>query len=116
MRNALSKPEAISRIELAKQLLRAAGLDLWADKLSDDQRVYEMDDGGMGSFSFVADRTVAYPAAKASYRDDDDVEVHITLYVDKSERPTEVDFWKVDFERLISFPSPNQLTEVQAIK
>ena len=116
MRNAFSKPETISRIELTKHLLRAAGLNRCADDLSDDQPVYDMEDGGMGSFSFVPSRETAYPVSKASYKDDDGVEVRITLFVDGSQQPTEVEFWKVDFERLISFPSPNQLTEVQAIR
>ena len=116
MRTAFSRPEAISRIGLAKHLLRSAGLAHRADDLSDDQPVYEMDDGRMGSFSFAPSHQVSRPSVQATYTDDDDVEVHITLYLrEEDEQPTEVELWKVNFERLVSFPSPNQVKSVQAV-
>lgn len=115
MRTAFRKAEAISRIELAKHLLRRAGLAHRADELSDEQPVYEMEDGQMGSFSFAPSQEAGRPLAVATYTDDDAVDVHITLYVGEDGRPTEVELWKVNFDGLVSFPSPNQVTDVQAV-
>jgi hypothetical protein len=115
MRTAFSRPEAISRIGLVKHLLRSAGLAHRADDLSDDQPVYEMDDGRMGSFSFAPSHQNSRPSVQATYTDDDDVEVQITLYVRGDDQPTEVELWKINFEPLVSFPSPNQVKNVQAV-
>jgi len=115
MRTEFSRPEAISRIGLAKHLLRSAGLADRADELSDDRPVYEMDDGRMGSFSFGPSHQVSRPSVQATYTDDDDVEVHITLFVRDDGQPAEVELWKVNFERLISFPSSNQVKDVRAV-
>ena len=115
MRTAFSRPEAISRIGLAKHLLRSAGLPHRAEELSDDQPVYEMDDGRMGSFSFEPSHQVSRPSVQATYTDDDEVDVHITLYVRDDDQPAEVELWKVNFERLISFPSPNQVKDVRVV-
>jgi hypothetical protein len=109
MATALNHEAARSRLDLTRWLLRAAGLPEVADKLRDDQPVLPMDDGGMGSFALVLLPGGGSPVGEATYEDDDGVEVRITLFVDENNEPVQVDFWKVDFAPLISFPSHNQL-------
>jgi hypothetical protein len=109
MATALNHEAARSRLDLTRWLLRAAGLPGAADKLDDDEPVLPMDDGGMGSFRLVPLPCGGNPVAEATYEDDDGVEVRITLFVDENDEPVQVDFWKIDFTPLISFPSHNQL-------
>lgn len=63
----------------------------------------------MGSFALVPLPNGGEPVAETTYEDDDGVEVRITLFVDENDEPVQVDFWKVDFAPLISFPFHNQL-------
>jgi hypothetical protein len=77
--------------------------------------VVDMQDGGMGSIKFV--RTVPQKygktLAEAKYMDDDGVPVLISINADREEKLMEVDFWKVDFSRLRTFPKPSQLIELR---
>lgn len=115
MTKALDKQSAISRLDLTRWLLRAAGLPNAADELRDDQAVFPLDDGAMGSFALVPSPPRGKAVAEADYEDEDGVEVLITLFVDDKDQPVEVDFWKVDFAPTINFPSQNQLKAVRAI-
>ena len=74
-----------------------------------------MHDGGMGSFTLVPSYSGGDAVAEATYEDDDGVEVLITLFVDEAEQPVQVDFWRVDFAPLMSFPSQNQLKDVKSV-
>lgn len=71
-------------------------------------KAIDCQDGGMGSISFYyPDFQKTAPllvACEASYTDADGVLVSIALMVDKSGNPWEMDFWKVDFSPLITYP------------
>lgn len=72
--------------------------------------VCSMSDGGMGSLRI-------YPNGKANnytfgreissiqFRDQDDVDVIVSLYIDTSGDLFELDVWKTDYSPLIQFPA-----------
>lgn len=69
--------------------------------------VRAMDDGGMGSLRFASDRldrTFGRIVAKATFLDDDGVDVRVALIVDDRGELFEVDVWKVDFSPLHRIP------------
>ncbi len=76
-------------------------------------KVSEMDDGGMGSLLFEAndtkDRKVWNVVGNAEFDDRDGTPVSLGLNIDQNEKLFELDVWKVDYSKLISFPDPDQL-------
>ena len=79
----------------------------------DSAKVFDMNDGGMGSIRFQTkngeDRQFGAWIAGADYYDIDDVLVQITINVDQDGRLFEIDSWKMDYSKLIRYPEPNQL-------
>jgi hypothetical protein len=76
-----------------------------------------MDDGSMGGY-YVGGRDRNVPVkvkATASYKDCDGVDVFISLYLDESGVPKEVEFWKVNFDKLLKFPTDNELFDVSCL-
>jgi hypothetical protein len=79
-------------------------------------RVVDMDDGGMGSLHFVistneATRCRDHDIVTGTFKDLDGVDVFATLDVDKDGGLYELDVWKVDFTRLLSWPSPGKIVK-----
>jgi hypothetical protein len=76
------------------------------------QRVVDMNDGGMGSIKFLRtdERLFGRALAEAEYVDQDGVTVSIAFNLDKNGDLFEVDFWKVDFSSLSTYPKSDQLT------
>lgn len=80
--------------------------DAWIETL----RVMDMDDGGMGSLSFVvatsepSPRRVTVCRAAVQFTDADGVEVIASLNAGEDGVPFELDVWKTDFSRLIRIP------------
>jgi len=78
----------------------------WKDALL----VQTMDDGGMGSILLFPNgwserkRLLGSVASKLEFRDEDGVDVLVSLNVDKEGELFEVDVWKVDFSPLIRIP------------
>lgn len=77
-------------------------------------RVREMDDGGMGSLRFecaesLANRTLGPRIAGAEFEDEDGVPVSIVLNADQDHQLFELDVWKVNFDRLMAWPSRDAL-------
>lgn len=76
-------------------------------------KVIEMEDGGMGSLLFFngknEDRKLGHVVNQAEFIDSDDIIVSIALNLDEDGQLFELDFWKVNFEKLINMPSPSQL-------
>lgn len=76
-------------------------------------RVDDMGDGAMGSISFMSSsglpRVFGRCAVSAEYIDTDGVNVSIALNLDECGGLFELDFWKVDFSTLRSYPRPADL-------
>lgn len=75
------------------------------------EEVYEYEGGIMGSINFAGSDPDAYNGdlIQAEYKDVDGVDVVITLTKDKSNRLLDLDFWKIDFSKLIRYPKPELL-------
>lgn len=95
--------------KLLHQLVTLANMALgdgWSDQLS----VRPMVDGGMGSLrlfpggNFQLDRRVGKLVSEMQFQDRDGVAVVASLYLDEEGKLFELDMWKTDFSRLISFP------------
>ena len=73
--------------------------------------VTDLDDGGMGSLEFVTDRKRAFgrELIVRKYIDVDNVDVWISINLDDQDELFELDVWKVNFERLLKFPTPELL-------
>ena len=76
-------------------------------------RVSEMDDGGMGSLLFegkdTKDRKLGNVIGNAEFDDRDGTPVSLGLNIDEDNQLFELDVWKVDYSRLISFPNACEL-------
>lgn len=73
------------------------------------EEVKDMDDGGMGSIQFYydgvcSDEHVGRCRLEGKFLDQDKVLVVFTIFLDSRNRISEVDFWKVNFDQLISLP------------
>ena len=75
--------------------------------------VEDMADGGMGGITFVgqsaASRRFGRTLAEAEYIDSDGVPVLIGLSLDDKGALYELDFWKVDYSPLCTYPTPARL-------
>jgi hypothetical protein len=80
-----------------------------------EYRVKNMKDGGMGSIKFLStkynenERLFGEVIAEAEFVDIDGIIVSITLNIDKNSELYEMDFWKVDFSPLKSYPTPDKI-------
>jgi hypothetical protein len=72
--------------------------------------VQNMNDGQMGSLylfpngEVTLNRTFNKCISQYSFKDQDDVEVIVSLNIDEKEQLMELDVWKVNFDKLLSFP------------
>lgn len=90
-------------------LLTQAGLSPEAYPYSEEVDEYE--GGKMGSISVGGNPdTYAGDIIQAHYTDTDGTDVVITLTRDADNRLLDLDFWKVDFSRLLAYPAPAQLS------
>ena len=73
--------------------------------------VEDMQDGGMGSIQFGNrnGRSFGRDIVQVKYIDRDGVPVFITLVEDDQGALLELEFWKVNFEKLLEFPTPTQV-------
>jgi len=86
---------------------KAANLSVnWSTLLVED-----LDDGGMGSFriGIRGNRKLGSVASECHFTDSDGVMVLLALNLDEAGQPFELDSWKVDFGRLVEFPSAGQV-------
>lgn len=70
-----------------------------------------MKDGGMGSITCDLDgsRTRKIDLTEAHYVDSDDQLVIITLTLNEHDELYELDFWKTDFSKLKTYPTPEKI-------
>jgi hypothetical protein len=73
--------------------------------------VRDLKDGSMGSISFDLDNSQLRKAkiAAAKYLDEDGILVDIELTTDNNGNLYELDFWKIDFSPLKSYPTIEKL-------
>jgi len=75
-----------------------------------DELVDEYEDGKMGSISLGGDvNAYAGDLIKVEYIDSDETPVVITLTHDDKNRLLDLDFWKIDFSKLIEYPTPDKI-------
>jgi hypothetical protein len=72
---------------------------------------FEYEGGKMGSINLVNENQGEYKGdiAIAQYIDSDGVIVMITLTIDTNNNLLDLDFWKVNFEKLLKYPIPENL-------
>lgn len=72
---------------------------------------FEYEGGKMGSINLVNEKQAEYKGdiAIAQYIDSDGIIVMITLTIDTNNSLLDLDFWKVNFEKLITYPKPADL-------
>jgi hypothetical protein len=73
---------------------------------------FEYEAGKMGSINLVNKNQGEYKGdiAIAQYIDSDGIIVMITLTIDSNDNLLDLDFWKTNFEKLLKYPSPSDLT------
>jgi len=72
--------------------------------------VIEYEGGVMGSISMGENADdYAGDLIQVEYIDSDNIPVVITLTKDKNNQLLDLDFWKTDFSKLITYPKPEQV-------
>ena len=102
------RPIRQNEIDLIHFLLSKLNLDPQDYPIS--EQVDEYEGGKMGSIS-LGGKVDAYDGdlIQAEYVDTDGTPVVITLTKDNQNHLLDLDFWKVDFSKLINYPRPDQL-------
>lgn len=95
---------------LIEYLLTQLGLSLGDYPIAD--MVVEYEGGVMGSISMCDEGADNYAGdlIQVEYTDVDGVPVIITLTKDNNNQLLDLDFWKEDFSKLISYPKPEQVS------
>ena len=79
-------------------------------------KVVDIDNGGMGGVRVVHglgdQQRFGSEIGRASYIDSDGIEVNIAVNIDLNDNFMELDFWKVDFSPLLSFPKQEELWSI----
>lgn len=79
----------------------------------DKLKVVDADDGGMGGVRFQTGsstgRVFGSELARLTYVDVDGIPVSITLNLDSDGNLFELDFWKIDFSPLLTYPEGQRL-------
>ena len=105
------KPPTLE-ILIIQELLTKSGINLNAD-WKNQLLVTPMSDGNMGSLKLSFDtennsfRQFGREVSQLSFVDTDGIEVLVSLFVDKQGNLFELDVWKTDFSKLLSFPFVN---------
>ena len=85
-------------------------LNLNPDDYAVDEYVDEYEGGKMGSISLGGDvNAYAGDLIQVEYIDSDETPVVITLTKDDKGHLLDLDFWKVDFSKLIDYPTPEKI-------
>ena len=89
-------------------------LQLNTEQYPINEDVEEYEGGKMGSISLGNPMISQYKddLIQAKYKDSDGTEVVITLTQCAKNQLLDLDFWKVDFSKLITYPKPKDLTFV----
>jgi len=95
---------------LIKFLLEKLGLN--TEQYPINEEIEEYEGGNMGSICMGNPDFSAYKddLIQAKYEDSDGTQVLITLTQCAKNQLLDLDFWKVDFSKLITYPKPEDLT------
>jgi len=108
---ATNKTRLVKETELIliRFLLYKAGVKMEDFPIS--KTAFEYEGGKMGSINLVYENEGEYDSdiIQAQYIDTDNVIVMITLTKDKNNQLLDLDFWKVSFEKLETYPTPEDL-------
>lgn len=75
-----------------------------------DEYVDEYEGGKMGSISLGGDVDgYLEDLIQVEYIDSDEIPVVITLTKDNKNHLLDLDFWKIDFSKLIDYPTPDRI-------
>jgi hypothetical protein len=98
---------------LIKYLIESCGLTISEFPISENVDEYE--GGIMGSINLAGSDPDLYDSdlIQAEYTDSDGIAVIITLTRDKNNRLLDLDFWKMNFSKLIRYPVPEKLTIIK---
>ncbi len=90
-------------------------LDLDLEKYPINEDVEEYENGKMGSISMGNPEISPYKndLIQANYIDSDGIVVVISLTQDTDNQLLDLDFWKVDFSKLLTYPTPEGLFFVE---
>lgn len=94
-------------------LLQKLELNLAEYPINEDVEEYE--GGKMGSISMGNPDVSPYAGdlIQANYVDSDGTDVVITLTIDANNQLLDLDFWKVDFSKLLTYPKPEDLVSAE---
>jgi hypothetical protein len=71
-----------------------------------------MEDGGMGSLLIQPGSSITeFGVSEKYFHDSDGVLVTAKLNTTREGKPAEIDIWKVDFSKLKSWPTTNELSD-----
>jgi hypothetical protein len=102
------RPVRQNELELIQFLL--IKLDLNPVDYPVDDLVDEYEGGKMGSISLGGNPDAyAGDLIRVEYIDSDQTPVVITLTHDETGRLLDLDFWKVDFSKLLDYPTPEKI-------
>lgn len=104
-----TRPIKEAELTLIQFLLKHIKADI--NRFPISNTVFEYEGGKMGSINLVNSNQGEYKGdiAIAQYIDSDGVIVMITLTIDSNNQLLDLDFWKVNFEKLITYPTPDDL-------
>lgn len=96
----------ISILELAKSNDRIVSIP---------EVVYDLEDGGIRTIKLTnnIERVYGKDILQVNFIDSDKTPVIITLTIDNKDDLFELEFWKVNFEKLNKYPKPNEIQIIQ---
>lgn len=102
------RPPRTEEITLIHFLLETLNLEV--SNYSISELVEEYEGGKMGSISLGGNPDAyAGDLIRVEYIDTDETPVVITLTHDDQNQLLDLDFWKIDFSKLLTYPSPDKI-------
>lgn len=102
------RPPRTEEITLIHFLLETLNLEVNNHPIS--ELVEEYEGGKMGSISLGGNPDAyAGDLIRVEYIDTDETPVVITLTHDDQNQLLDLDFWKIDFSKLLTYPSPDKI-------
>ena len=107
----MNEPRKIRENEKAVVAFLLQKLGLSQEEYPIGENVIEYEGGKMGSITFGNGDSSGYAGdlIQAQYTDTDNTPVVITLTIDQENKLLDLDFWKVDFSKLLRYPEPEDL-------
>jgi hypothetical protein len=107
----MPRPIRQNELELVAFLLNQIQMKL--EDFTISELVDEYEGGKMGSISLGGDvNAYAGDLVNVEYTDVDGTDVVITLTKDDKNQLLDLDFWKVDFSKLLEYPTPDKVRVV----